>query len=139
MIISSCFWLILHFRDNLQLLGGGCLNRPVHFSNLSLTEEGTRRARACHVSIRLANIQATGKDRFTWTSFDDLVDVSIKEKLIDNLLTSSVLLRNILLWTFIMFWQNQTRNYSLWLLLRKRETLHSKSLIRLTCSVTKWI
>jgi len=31
------------------------------------------------------------------------VDVSMKIKLIDNLLTSSVLLRIILLWTFIVF------------------------------------
>jgi len=34
---------------------------------------------------------------------DDHVDVSIKAKRIDNLLTSSVLLRSILLWTFIVF------------------------------------
>jgi len=37
----------------------------------------------------------------------------IKAKRIANLLTSSVLSRNILPWTFIMFQQKQTGNYSL--------------------------
>jgi len=43
------------------------------------------------------------------------VDISIKAKLNDNLLTS-VLLRSIPFWTFNVFYQKRTRNYSLRLL-----------------------
>ena len=35
------------------------------------------------VLTRIANINATGRDCFTWTSFDERVDASIKAKLIE--------------------------------------------------------
>jgi len=102
-------WWYLHGFDQFHILELTChfqvLCKAGHF--ILLTRYCLSKAKARQDMPRFNPISKYSRNRPISLHLniirDDHVDVSIKAKRIDNRLTSSVLWRSILLWTFIVF------------------------------------